>query len=186
MGYSTSSLTIMNSYFSGSGGVSSFSPYNSRSGGLVGGYDRSSTIMNSYFSGSGRVSSSSRSNVGGLVGSSSKSLTITNSYWNTDAPQSVNDVERMLLSDKRAQGNAETNPSGATGLTLIGLKATSGTYPDGLPSGATDETKAWDLGTDMQLPAVKLCVPTIDTSAMPPTIDWTTCASYGALLPGQR
>ena len=181
VGYSGSSLMIVNSYFSGSGRISSSTPYSYVfSGGLVGIFDGSLTIMNSYFSGSGRISSSG-SNLGGLVGSSYKSLTITNSYWNTDAPQSVSGTERMLLSDKRAQGNAETNPSGATGLTLAQLQAISGTHPDGLPHSATDSTKAWDLGTDEQLPAVKRCVsPTVSSTNV------VTCASYGALLARQR
>ena len=197
VGRGTNSLTIKNSYFSGSGEVSSSSSYSLvHSGGLVG-QSNSLTIVNSYFSGSGRISSSG-SRAGGLVGFSS-SLAITNSYWNIDAPQSVNGVERMLLSDKRAQGNVGSSDStallgesgtvevaGTTGLTLAQLKGISGTYPDELPHNATDNTKAWDLGTDMQLPAVKLCVPTIDTSATPPTTSWTMCASYGTLLAGQR
>ncbi len=81
VGRSDASLTITNSYFSGSGGVSA----SSSSGGLVGRSDASLTITNSYFSGSGGVSSdaSSSSFSGGLVGSSSSSfsLTITNSYF---------------------------------------------------------------------------------------------------------
>ncbi len=87
VGRSDSSLTIRNSYFSGSGGVSSSSlADDSFSGGLMGFASSSSlTIRNSYFSGSGGVSSSSSvdlSSSGGLVGSSfSSSLTITNSYF---------------------------------------------------------------------------------------------------------
>ena len=56
-------------------------------------------------------------------------------------------------------------------------------YPSSLPHGA-DNSKAWDLGTGSQLPAIKLCVPAPTT--MTNLIDWTTCESYGALLPGQR
>ncbi len=197
---SNSSLTIMNSYFSGSGGVSS-STFSisivptSFSGGLVGGYSSTTnntnlslTIMNSYFGGSSRISSSSFSSSsssspvsssGGLMGSFpsvsvAATLTITNSYWNTEAPQSVKGSPQ---SPKRAQGNAETNPSNTTGLTLEELQAISGTHPDGLPSGGTDNTKAWDLGTASQLPAIKKCVGSITDGV---------CASYGALIKGQR
>ena len=62
--------TIINSYFSGSGGISSFcssSSSGSYSGGLVGRVDNLLTIMNSYFSGSGGVSSSSSSSGSGLI-----------------------------------------------------------------------------------------------------------------------
>ncbi len=208
-------LTITNSYFSGSGGVSSSSPPPSSSsdsysysGGLVGycGYGAyiTSTIVNSYFSGEGGVSSfsaapppppssappSSRprsySYSGGLVGGGGSGSTpsITNAYWNTDAPQNVAGV---LQTAQRAQGNAAVNPSGATGLDLMELKAIPPTaaisYPSGLPHSATE---AWNLGSVSQLPAIKLCVPTVDTSTTPHTTSWTTCASYGPLLAGQR
>ncbi len=173
VGQSTS-LTIANSYFSGSGGVSSSSSSYSAlsfSGGLVG-QSTSLTIANSYFSGSGGVSSSSSSSSlsysGGLVGrvSSSSSLTITNSYWNTDANQSIDGSPQ---NPKRARGNSTSDPMGAVGLTLTELKETSGTYPNLLGD-------AWDLGTDQQLPAVKRCI--LDMAGV--------CASYGALLDGQR
>ena len=145
--------------------------------------------MDSYFGGSGVISSSigsgSSSYSGGLVGNSTSSLTVTNSYWNTDAPQSVNGSERML-NDKRAEGDAAMNPSGATGLTFTQLMGVSGIYPNGLPNGATDNTKAWDLGTNTQLPAIKLCIPTVTGTGATATTNWATCASYGALLPGQR
>ena len=84
---------------------------------------------------------------------------------------------------KRAQGNAVVSNgvvadvAGATGLTLMQLRATSGTHPDGLPSGGTDNTKAWDLGTASQLPAIKRCVGSITDGV---------CASYGDLIAGQR
>ncbi len=82
---SSSSFTITNSYFFGSGGVSASADDDARSGGLVGETLLSLTIMNSYFSGSGGVSSSatSFSYSGGLVGrvSSDSSLMITNSYF---------------------------------------------------------------------------------------------------------
>ncbi len=192
---SNSTLMIVNSYFSGLGEVSSSSGGpNPSSGGLVGNLDGSLMIVNSYFGGSGKISSASAgiSSSGGLVGSFSsvsaaRTLTITNGYWNIDAPQSVNGVDQT---PKRAQGNVGSSDSaalvaksgtvevtGTTGITLAQLKATSGTYPDGLPSGATDNTKAWDLGTDMQLPAVKRCVSPITDGV---------CASYDTLLPGQR
>ncbi len=180
---SNSTLMIVNSYFSGLGEVSSSSGgSNPSSGGLVGNLDGSLMIVNSYFGGSGKISSSSggpNPSSGGLVGSFpsvsvARTLTITNGYWNTDAPQSVKGNDQ---SPKRAQGNAETNPSNTTGLTLMQLQAISGTHPDGLPSGATDNTKAWDLGTDEQLPAIKRCVSPITDGV---------CASYGALLAGQR
>ncbi len=173
-----SSLTIMNSYFSGSGGVSSSSSFrDSHSGGLVG-RSFSLTITNSYFGGSGGVSSSSSSGdsfSGGLVGfsSSSSSLTITNSYWNTDAPQSIDGGATLRnVGDKRAQGGATADPTGAVGLTLTELKATSGTFPN--------LGDAWGLGTDQQLPAVKRCIlnATMIGCASP--------AMYGDLLNGQR
>ncbi len=190
-------VIITNSYFSGSGGVSSSSPEGSYSGGLVG--SGTVTITNSYFSGSGGVFSSGdsfKSFSGGLIGafSTRRPLTVTNGYWNTDAPQSAKGSPQ---SPKRAAGSSTMNPSSAIGLTLTQLKAItmstrSAPSPSGLPHDTTpndmtdDNTKAWDLGTNMQLPAIKLCVPTVDTSITPHTIDWTTCASYGALLAGQR
>ena len=175
---SSSSVMITNSYFSGGGGVSSSSSPSS-AGGLVGYFDYDLVITNSYFSGGGGVSSSGSgsyyySSSGGLVGhtGSSSSLMIINSYWNTEAPQMVGG---NVQSPKRAHGNASSNPAGTTGITLMQLQATSGMlYPDGLP------TQAWDLGTDMQLPAVKTCVnPTVTNNVV-------TCASYGDLLAGQR
>ena len=176
---SGTTLEITNCYFSGLGGVSSShvsSSGSSRSGGLVGNSTAPLIIKNCIFSGSGNILSSSTS--GGLIGGSTSSLTITNSYWNTNAPQSVNNIAQ----NSRAQGNAAMNPSGTTGLTLVQLQAITGIHPSGLPNSATDNTKAWDLGTDMQLPAVKLCIPTITNNVA----DWTMCASYGNLLPGQR
>ena len=113
VGSSSSSLKIENSYFSGAGGVSSFSSSsrlsdsNSASGGLVGSSSSSSSslkIENSYFSGVGGVSSSSSSSFsdsssasGGLVGSSSYS-TITNSYFSgADGVSSSSDSSSFLL-----------------------------------------------------------------------------------------
>ena len=82
VGWSFNRLMITNSYFSGSGGVSSSSGSTSFSGGLVG-RSYNITIMNSYFSGGGSVSSSSdfASYSGGLVGYGRRILTITNSYF---------------------------------------------------------------------------------------------------------
>ena len=177
MGASNASLTIMNSYFSG-GKISSDSSSSSYSGGLVGATGSILTIINCIFSESGGVSSASSS--GGLLGGhSTASLTITNSYWNTDASQSVGGSPQ---NPKRAWGNAAMNPSGTTGLTLVQLQAITGIHPSGLPNNATDNTKAWDLGDSSELPAVKLCIPTITSGVA----DWTMCASYGNLLPGQR
>ena len=164
------------------GGISSSSSSSSSSGGLVGSGASSAsgtsmTITNSYVSGMGGISSSSSSSSsGGLVGSSS-TATITNSYWNTDASQSVNG----MLRNQMAIGDSATNPAGATGLTLMQLKATSisttnAPSPSGLP------TQAWDLGTASQLPAIKICIPTVANGVT----NWTMCASYGALLAGQR
>ncbi len=85
VGFSSDSLTITNSYFSGSGDVTSSSAAaaDSLSGGLVGSSSSSLTITNSYFSGSGGVSSSSGSlsYSGGLVSIVNGNLTITNSYF---------------------------------------------------------------------------------------------------------
>ncbi len=82
VGSSDAILMITNSYFSGSGGVSSSSSGDSYSGGLVGRSFSSLTITNSYFSGEGGVSSSGLiSSSGGLVGSSDAILMITNSYF---------------------------------------------------------------------------------------------------------
>ncbi len=189
----SSALRIVNSYFSGLGGVSSSSSSSSSrsgyslSGGLVGrqfSHESSAflTITNSYFSGSGGVSSLSSSGPsyssgssfsGGLVGSASSTPSITNGYWITDASQSPH----------QARGDVA---GGVGGLTLAQLMGTMGAYPSGLPHGATNNAKAWDLGTNMQLPAIKLCVPSVDMSVTPPTTDWTTCTSYGDLLAGQR
>ncbi len=183
-------VSIMNSYFSGAGGVSSSSSSSySRSGGLVGYSSSALTIVNSYFSGAGGVSSSYYS--GGLVGFG-RTMTITNGYWNNGAPQSV-DGGTTNQSPKRAQGNAALDAQGdlvdvpgTIGLTLTQLKAiTSSTpsapSPSDLPHSATDNTNAWDLGTISQLPAVKLCVsPTVSRTNV------VTCASYGALIKGQR
>ncbi len=185
VGTSNASFMIKNSYFSGFGDIFSFaSGGSSISGGLVAHSHHGTplTIINSYFSGSGKVSSSTSGSVsysGGLVGRSTASLTITNSYWNTETSQSVGGSPQ---NPKRAQGNAAMNPSGTTGLTLVQLQAITGIHPSGLPHSATDDTKAWDLGTDMQLPAVKLCIPTITSGVA----NWAICASYGTLLAGQR
>ncbi len=177
VGFSKASLTIMNSYFNGSGDISSYANHRlvgSSSGGLVGYSEVAFTIMNSYFSGSGKISSVGISSIGldssgGLLGASSfvASITITDSYWNTDAPQSVNVAERTL-ENKKARGSGSS--VNATGLTLAQLKSITGMHPDGLGS-------AWDLGTDMQLPAIKRCVRPITNGV---------CASYGALIKGQR
>ena len=178
VGKANGDLTITNSYFSSSGRVSASSLDDSDSGGLVGWAESSLTIMNSYFSGTGGIySDSSASDSGGLVGWADLSPTITgSSYWNTDAPQMV---DGNAQNPKRARGNATINPSGATGLTLVQLQAITGTHPSGLPNNATDNTKAWDLGSDMQLPAIKSCVnPTVTNNVV-------TCASYGDLLDGQ-
>ena len=152
------------------------------------------TINNSVFFGSGEISSSSppshshntESYSGGLVAhlDSSFVLTAQNSYWNSDAPQRVNG---SLQSSKRARGDAETEPSGTFGLTLMELKAiTSSTLsapsPSDLPHSTTDNTKAWDLGTVSQLPAIKKCV----NLMVDPNTFVVTCGSYGALLPRQR
>ncbi len=165
-------LIITNSYFSGSGGVSSSSSDSTYSGGLVGRVS-SLTITNSYFSGSGGVSSSSNASSysGGLVGNSDAILMITNSYWNIEAPQST-DGGATPQNPERARGDATSDPMSAVGLTLTELKATSGTYPNLLGD-------AWDLGTDQQLPTIKRR--TLNAAM-------TSCASpatYGNLLNGQ-
>ena len=204
---SSSSLTITNSYFSGSGNISASSSGGATSGGLVGRADQILSITNSYFSGSAKISaftysgglvgllhnststitrsyfagsgglSAPSGSAGGLVGflrSSStitSTISITNSYWNTDATQSVGVSEQ---SPKRAQGGLTTNPSGTTGLNLVQLQATNGMYPSGLLS------RAWDLGTNTQLPAVKACINPTTANRV------TTCVSHGDLLSGQR
>ena len=181
-------MSITNSYFSGAGGVSSsaFAAASSSSGGLVG-EGSIVSITNSYFSGEGVISASSSS--GGLVGYGLSIVVITNSYWNTNALQSVGSSAQTL---QRARGDVAMNPSGATGLTLMQLKATSmsttsAPSPSGLPHSATDNTKAWDLGTASQLPAIKAC---INPMIVPPTTTGgavtITCTSYDALLVGQR
>ena len=180
-------VNITNSYFGGAGGVSSSSSSSSAvastesySGGLVGLVDIVN-ITNSYFSGVVGVSSSSSSSSsssfsGGLVGDGF-TVRITNGYWDKSVPQSV-DGGTTNQSPKLAQGNSSTNPSGAIDLTLTELQAismstTSAPSPSGLPHSATDNTKAWDLGTNMQLPAVKRCIN-------------TACTLYGALFPMQQ
>ena len=184
VGWAQSTLTVTNSYFSRGGVSSSAYSSGSSSGGLVGFSNGISTITNSYFSGSDGVSATSTTTnpvSGGLVGSGA-TVHITNSYWNTDAPQSVNNVAQ----NSRAQGNVAMNPSGTTGLTLAQLQAITGTHPSGLPNGTTDNTKAWDLGDLSELPAVKLCIPTVTGTGPTAITDWTMCASYGTLLAGQR
>ena len=194
VGNSENLLTITNCAFFGGNISSSASdlatarPTNVISGGLVGTFKLSLTIEYSVFLGSGEISSSSSNSSslfysGGLLGYSNalNSLTITNSYWNIDAIQKVGGSSQ---NQKRAQGNATfdaqgylVDAPGATALTLTQLKAIPPTaaisYPSGLPHSATDNTKAWDLGTDMQLPAIKRCLN-------------TACTLYGALLAGQR
>ena len=184
VGYTSWILNITNSYFSGLGGIASASSnprFNSTSsGGLVGFVALSLDMENSYFAGSGGIASGSTS--GGLMGGflGEGTFTITNSYWNTDAPQSAGGSHQT---PKRARGdvNAMNQPPGATGLTLAQLKATSGTnHPSGLPNGANDSTKPWDLGRANQLPAVKIC-------KIPMGIpDRRDCDSYEELLSGQR
>ena len=125
----------------------------------------------------------------GLIGDflDASASTITNSYWNIDAPQSVKGSPQ---SPKRVQGEVEMGDSialmgesgtvevaGTMGLTLEQLQATSGTHPDGLLSPTSGIGDAWDL-VDMQLPAIKRCVSPITATGV--------CASYGALLAGQR
>ncbi len=188
VGWMSSSLTITNCIFSGSGDISASSPSASNSsivGGLTGhAYSTSPvswTITNCSFFGSGQISSMGTNSftVGGLIGTTNSSLTIRNSYWNKDAIQRVGGSNQ---SPKRAKGDASSDPSGTIGLTLVELQAITGIHPSGLPHSATDSTKAWDLGTASQLPAIKLCIPTITSGVT----DWTMCASYGALLAGQR
>ena len=182
----STTLTITNCYFSGEK-ISSFSSSGSYSGGLVASTSGDLTIINSYF-GDGRISSSSSSSnpslSGGLLGEliSSSSYMFENSYWNKDAPQSVNSLPQ---NPRRAWGSGTNEPAGTTSITLEQLKATSGMYPSNLllpiPS-IGDVGNAWDLGTANQLPAIKLCVPTITNDVT----NWTMCASYGDLLAGQR
>ena len=171
VGSASASLVVMNSYFSGMGGVSSTGSFSS-SGGLVGDATLI-TIMNSYFSGVGGVSSSTdSSSSGGLVGSVSI-VTITDSYWNTDVPQTGNNISYQSM----GVGSSISGITEDIGLTLAQLRDIGGTYPNLLGS-------AWDLGTPAQLPAVKRCNnPTVDDSGSSTTV---TCASYGALLAGQR
>ena len=179
VGRSEETLAITHSYFSGSADISA----SSNSGGLVGFSEDDSTltITRSYFAGFGELSSSSSgSSSGGLVGSggSSSTVSITNSYWNTDATQNVGVSEQ---SPKRARGDVTTEPSGTIGLTLMQLQATSGMmYPSDLLSGVASTEEAWDLGIEIQLPAVKLCVNPTTTNGV------TICASYDSLLPSQR
>ncbi len=185
VGVSSGTVSITNSYFSGMGGVSSSAASSSRSGGFVGVSSGTVNITNSYFSGMGRVSASVASNSysGGLVGFSSSSggmLNIMNSYWNIDAPQSVNGSLRSPQSSKREVGSSSANRMGS-GLTLIQLKAFTGTSPSGLLLPTPGIGDAWDLGTASELPAVKLCVSPIMVS----NTGVVTCASYGALLAGQ-
>ena len=181
-----SSLTIVNSHFSSSGGISSSSSSSSSaSGGLVGRSIGSLTIMNSYFSGSGGISSSGSSSsttfLGGLIGwfdnsteNASLSIRDNNNYWDTTPVHSKNGVDQ---SEKGYRG--DNILSGDYGLNNGQLKYSSGNeFPSGLPHSETDNTKAWDLGTNTQLPAVKLCVPT--------GTNWKTCASYIDLIAGQR
>ena len=191
VGSAFSSLTITNCYFSGSGAIASYSVIETAlAGGLVGYFSESSsslTITNSYFGGSGWVSSSGvYSTVGSLVGRFGRdTLMITEFYWNTDAFQKITN-SMTDQNPKRVHGDASSDPSGTIGLTLMQLQAITGTHPSGLPHSATDNTQAWDLGDSSELPAVKLCIPTVTGTGPTAITDWTMCASYGALLAGQR
>ena len=173
---STSNLKIENSYCSGSGDISG----SRAAGGLVASVDEegSLTITNSIFSGSGEiVSRNLLPSSGALVGFIffNSTIMIVNGYWNTDASRVINGRSTSM---KKALGYA-TGIYDTIDLTLIELKATSGTYPAGLPNGISS-SKAWNLGTANQLPAIKACVnPTVTNNIV-------TCASYGALLAGQR
>ncbi len=195
-GGSNGIVNIKNSYFSGEGKISSSSESRattsqissseskSYSGGLIG-LVNTGKIEQCYFSveggevSSSSESSSSESYSGGLVGSGT--MTITDGYWNTETLQKITNG-MTDQSPKRAQGNSSSNPSGATGLTLAELMGTMGTYPSGLPHGATEAWTLGSVGGVSQLPAVKLCVsPTVN-----PTTNVVTCTSYGDLLAGQR
>ena len=194
IGNSEADLVITNCIFSGSGEISSSSDSSSsvplsrsysRSGGLVGraGSSSSLTITNCTFSGSGEISSSAAfvsglaSSLSGALVGEGDTLTIMSSYWNIDASQMKNNSPQ---NPKRAQGGASSNPAGAVDLTLMQLKATSGMHPSDLLLPTPGVGDAWDLGTDMQLPAIKTCVnPTVTNNVV-------TCASYGDLLAGQR
>ena len=134
-------------------------------------------------------------------------VNITNSYWNKNAPQSVDGG--VTHQSPRARGdttpdgsggfldtsNNLVDVSGATGLTLAEFKAITATttgsittsYPSGLLSPMLGIGDAWHLGTASQLPAIKQCVnPTIVPSIMRDSTTTVMCASYGALLAGQR
>ena len=180
-------MRIENSYFGGSGKVSSLS----FSGGLVGASFNYLEIENSYFGGSGEISSSSEfSSVGALVGkhfhsgNPSTRLTVTNSYWNKGATQNVHGVAQGM---KRAQGNAAVSEttnvvmdvSGATGLTLVQLQAITASAL-AAPSSPSGIGNAWDLGTVNQLPAVKKCVDFMVDDLRNLVV---TCGSYGATAP---
>ena len=177
-----STLTIKNSYFDSAGGVSSaattsVADYSSRSGGLVGNSFSTLTITNSYFSSEGEIFSSAPSSLsysGGLVGYRLTNMTFTDNYWNKGAVQKVTNIisgdKQQRTQTSLAYGNVGTSSSEG-GLILRQLK--DGTHPSNLGD-------AWDLGTNTQLPAVKLCIDPTTTNGV------TTCASHGALLPGQR
>ena len=215
VGVADSSLTIANSYFGGSNGVSSSTPASSgaasTSGGLVGNPNSSLTIINSYFNGgdvfaSSPTSSSTPSTAGGLVGSANSSLNILTSYFSggnvsasgsillstagglvgaflSTSPMLIGSYWNTSTSGQMQSGG--TNQQGTRGLTLMQLQATAtsgGTHPQSLAGGG-----AWDLGTSMQLPAIKACVnPTIVPPMMTGGNITVTCASYGDLLAGQR
>ncbi len=129
VGTSVGSLMIVNSYFSGSGGVSasSGSPSSVFSGGLVGDSGGSLMIVNSYFSGSGGVSSSSGSSrvySGGLVGNSVGSLMIVNSYFSGSGEISSSSATISSSASSSYSGGligaSESNsPSNSDSLTIV-------------------------------------------------------------------
>ena len=200
-----SSITIEDSYFSGSGNIitSLSSGTESFAGGLVGkasGYPTSGSyfiVKRSYFAGEGETIAKTSNPI---IASSDGMISIfENNYWNKPA----------------SGGSDDDLGKVATSLTLEQLKATSGTYPSDLPNSTAENITSWDLGTTSQLPAINRCVnPTIGLLETPPPPPLTTpvppptsvyqdpeeeeviplftssitvvCESYDALLGGQQ
>ncbi len=203
VGRDKSSITIEDSYFSGSGNIvtSRSSDTHSFAGGLVGdmrGKDSNASsyliIKRSYFAGEGRIIAHYSNPI---IASTDipVSKTFQKNYWNRDTvlrttvKAGVNRRGPILTREGLSVYNREIPLINvASSLTLEQLKAISGdNYPSNLPNSATDNTKSWNLGDISQLPAIKRCInPTIGRLPDNDRSIAVICESYNGLLNGQR
>ena len=124
VGRAVGSLTIVNSYFSGSGGISTSDVAKTFLGGLVGASSGSLMIVNSYFSGSGGISSASIGGVssGGLVGESDRFFMIVNSYFSGSggiSSASATDTLARVYSGGLVGSSISTSSSNSDSLMIV-------------------------------------------------------------------